>query len=110
MNDEGIKQDMPARVARWADLEGFTGGHPDSGYEGYDRKLYSVIGFGSPDDATSGDPESGKHHVSSPAGGASCGARVRASRWSLAPGTLSLSRALPCDGSSTSATKRAHCL
>ena len=68
MNDEGIKQDMPARVARWADLEGFTGGHPDSGHEGYARKLYSVIGFGSPDDATSGDPESGKHHVSSPVG------------------------------------------
>jgi hypothetical protein len=56
MNDEGIKQDMPARVARWADLEGFTGGHPDSGHEGYARKLYSVIGFGPPDDATSGDP------------------------------------------------------
>jgi quercetin dioxygenase-like cupin family protein len=68
MNDEWIKQEMPARVARWADLEGFTGGHPDSGYEGYDRKLYSVIGFGSPDDATSGDPESGNPHVSSPAG------------------------------------------
>src|SRR5215213_7086925 len=68
MNDEGIKHDMPARVARWADLEGFTGGHPDSGHEGYDRKLYNVIGFGPPDDATSGDPESGKHHVSSPAG------------------------------------------
>ena len=46
MNDEGIKQDMPARVARWADLEGFTGGHPDSGHEGYARKLYSVIGLG----------------------------------------------------------------
>ena len=68
MNDEGIKQDMPGRVARWADLEGITGGHPDSGYDGYDRKLYSVIGFGPPDDVTSGDPESGKHHVSSPAG------------------------------------------
>src|SRR5215217_1809881 len=68
MNDEGIKQDMPARVARWAALEGFTGGHPDSGHEGYARKLYNVIGFGSPDDATSGDPESGKPHVSSPVG------------------------------------------
>ena len=68
MNDEKIKQEMPGRVARWADLEGFTGGHPDSGYEGYHRKLYNVIGFGSPDDATSGDPDSGKPHVSSPVG------------------------------------------
>jgi mannose-6-phosphate isomerase-like protein (cupin superfamily) len=68
MNEEKTKQEMPARVARWADLEGFTGGHPDSGYEGYDRKIYNVIGFGPPDKATSGDPESGKHHVSSPVG------------------------------------------
>jgi quercetin dioxygenase-like cupin family protein len=68
MNEEKIKQEMPARVARWADLEGVTGGHPDSGNEGYDRTLYSVIGFRPPDDATSGDPESGTPHVSSPVG------------------------------------------
>jgi hypothetical protein len=68
MNDEKLKQEIPGRVARWADLEGFTGGHPDSGNEGYDRTLYSVIGFGSPDDASSGDSDSGNPHVSSPVG------------------------------------------
>lgn len=47
------REDMAKRVARFADLEGFDGGLPDSHYPGCERTLYNVLGFQQPEGAGS---------------------------------------------------------
>lgn len=42
------REEIMRRVARFADLEGFDGGLPDSKMKGSIRKLYNVIGFQPP--------------------------------------------------------------
>ncbi len=42
------REEIMHRVARFADLEGFDGGLPDSKMKGSIRKLYNVIGFQPP--------------------------------------------------------------
>ncbi len=43
------RDEMMQRVARFADLEGFDGGLPDSHYPGSERVIYNVLGFQPPE-------------------------------------------------------------
>ena len=46
------REEIMRRVARFADLNGFDGGLPDSKMKGSIRKLYNVIGFQPPNDSS----------------------------------------------------------
>ena len=62
---------MMKRVARFADLEGYDGGLPDSHYPGAERTIYNVMGF---------QPPEGEDVVVSPVGAdaaAKAGIRVQ---------------------------------
>ncbi len=50
---------MMQRVARFADLEGYDGGLPDSHYPGSERTIYNVLGF---------QPPAGDNTIVSPVG------------------------------------------
>lgn len=66
------RSDMLKRVARFSELKGFDGGHPDSLMPGCHRVLYNVLGFQRPHDQTAGQ--------TSPVGDdASAGAAIKVS-------------------------------
>jgi mannose-6-phosphate isomerase-like protein (cupin superfamily) len=46
------REQMMLRVARFAELEGYDGGLPDSRYPGSERVIYNLMGFQPPEDAT----------------------------------------------------------